>query len=116
MLRQKVRLFCPSYAVDEASNYFCCRLKERISYIRRVLEFSEPVDSEVDGRVWIQAYPLLNTIGGYTFKQQTFETYFFEGIGQDVGLSDDDGGSEVCSSLEELSYEEYEGHDGPEIH
>lgn len=111
-----MRLFCPSNAVDEASDHFFCRLEERISYVCCVLEFSEPVDSEIDGRVWIQACPFLNTIGRYTFEQQTFETYFFEGIGQDLGLSDDYGGSEVCSSLEELSYEEYEGHDGPEIH
>ena len=55
------------------------------------MELSEPVDPEVDGRVRVQACPFLNAIGGHTFEQQTFETYFFEGIGQDEGLSDDYG-------------------------
>lgn len=67
--------------VEEASGHFLGGLKERIFYVGCVLEFSEPVDSEVDGRVWVQAYPLLNAIGGYAFEQQAFESYFFEGFG-----------------------------------
>lgn len=85
-------------------------------YVCCVLEFSEPVDSEVDGRVRVQTSPFLNAIGGYAFEQQPFEAYLFEGIGQDAWLPDNYGRSEVCSSLEELSNKEYEGHDCPEIH
>jgi len=83
--------YAASYAVDEASSHFFCRLKERISYFRRVLEFSQSVDSEVDGRMWVQARPFLNAIGGCTFEQQTFETNFFEGIGQCLRLPNDYG-------------------------
>lgn len=55
------------------------------------MKFSEPVDSEIDRWVWVQACPFLDAIGGYAFEQQTFEAYFFKCISQDLGLLDDDG-------------------------
>jgi hypothetical protein len=39
----------------------------------------------------IKAHPFLDSIGGNPLEEQSFESYFFQSLGQNLGLPDYDG-------------------------
>lgn len=55
--------------------------------LRTLFELSQSADSEIDRRVWVKAYPFLNAIGWNFLNEESLESYFFQRVGENVGLS-----------------------------